>query len=135
MNSNQDESQVSHKRPKSNNSFTRVDKSSRSKGKKNEKTQRKERKAFEERKVKYEPEFKYISASFMKYPLTGMAHAQERPIYEKVDVGGNFGTDKTSNLNQSSNMSGLLNMNYRDGHGDMYEMNQSSEINFQWHGG
>ena len=68
----------------------RVEKSAKSRSKskkKDEPAEKKEKQPWGERKVKYEPEFKYISGSFMKYPLTGMAHAQERPIYERIEMG------------------------------------------------
>ena len=86
----QNESQVSHHKSKSRNNSMRVEKSgnSRSKSKKkDEQVDKKEKQPWGERKVKYEPEFKYISGSFMKYPLSGMGHAQERPIYERIDIG------------------------------------------------
>ena len=47
----------------------------------------KEKKPWGERKIKYEPENKYISNSFMRYPLRGATHLQERPIYEKIEIG------------------------------------------------
>ena len=61
---------------------------SKSKGKKKaDKAEAKQKKAWGERKIQYEPENKYISNSFMRYPLRGATHLQERPIYEKIEIG------------------------------------------------
>ena len=54
----------------------------------------------------------------MKYPLSGMSHEYERPIYERVrgDMRGER-RDFEGDINQASNVSGMLNL--RDGQLDI----------------
>ena len=89
---NQNESQLSYRQARSRDNSMLEDQpksgQSRSKGrKKTDKAEPKEKKPWAERKIKYEPENKYISNSFMRYPLRAANHLQERPIYEKIDIG------------------------------------------------
>ena len=95
----QNDSLVDQKQALSRDNSMCVEKNQRSKSKgkkKGDQSEKKEKAPWGERKVKYEPEFKYVSNSFMKYPLSGMSHAQERPIYEKIDIGDrqNYGVNQ-----------------------------------------